>query len=504
LAEGTTAPVLEARRLSKWFGATHALNHASIDLAAGEVHVLLGENGAGKSTIAKIVAGLHVPDQGELWIRGRKAVLGSVQDASRHGIAVVFQELSLAPQLTVAENLFLGSEAPSHPFALLRRRQEREKAARVLQELQIDASLDAPVGLFSVGKKQLIEIAKALLRSPGILIMDEPTSSLTEREKQFLFGIVRKLQSKGTAILYVTHHLREVFEIGSRVSTMRDGRVMQTLPVGGTLTERDLLETLTGRRADAGTQRPARSAGALLLEIRDLHTGDGCRGVDLTVHGGEIVGVYGVVGSGREGVGRAVTGVTAPARGEMRLAGQPYRPRHPAHAARHGIRYLAMDRKAQGILPQRQIRENLTLCSLAAYARFGFIRDRLERAGASARLARLGVRYRSMESAMTSLSGGNQQKVLFGRACGTRPRLLVMEDPTAGVDIGAKAELHEQIRALAADGSAVLLLSSDLKETLSLCDRVYTAYRGRLTDEIRNPSPDDEERVLERVLGRGR
>jgi ribose transport system ATP-binding protein len=498
----TPALALEVRGLSKRFGATQALKRVSLDLRAGEVHVLLGENGAGKSTIAKLVGGIYTADEGEILVGGNSARIRSVRDACRHGIAVVFQELSLAPHLSVGENLFLGNEDRSHHFSLLRRRHEQTRAEEVLRELQIDASLQDPVENYSVGRKQLLEIGKALLRSPKVLIMDEPTSSLTEREKQFLFKVIRSVQAKGTAILYVTHHLREVFDIGSRVSTMRDGRVIETVDVTDQLTEGHLLQTLTGKRAGAALSHERKVAGEILLKVTGLHTVDGCRGIDLAVRHGEIVGLYGVVGSGREGVGRAVTGMTAAHQGQMLLAGRPYQPRSPAHAARFGVRYLAMDRKAQGILASRPIRENLTLSNLASYTRFGFLTYPREAADAKRRLDLLRVRYQTMENSILSLSGGNQQKVLFGRACSTTPQLIVMEDPTAGVDMGAKADLHEQIRQLVADGSSVLLLSSDLLETLTLCDRVYTTYQGQVNDEFVQPSLDDEGRVLARVLGR--
>jgi ribose transport system ATP-binding protein len=497
-------PILQVKDLSKSFGATKALASASIDLMPGEVHILLGENGAGKSTLAKIVAGIYTADAGEIFIDGVAVVPRTAKEARKLGVSVVFQELSLAPHLTVAENLFLGTEDAPHPFSILPRSRERERARGVLRELHIDLPLDEVVDRLSIGNKQLLEIAKALLRTPRILIMDEPTSALTEREKKTLFAMIGRLKARGTAILYVTHHLREVFDIGSRVSAMRDGRVTDTVPVDDKLDEPQLLEMLTGRQFHADDSRQPREIGEALLEVRNLHSEDGCHGIDLVLRQGEIVGVYGVVGSGREALARVLAGISRPTQGRMTLSERPYAPSSPAQAAARGVGYLAMDRKEQGILPHRSIRENLTLGIVRKYAWHGIISHRREKEYSDRELQALRVRFGSMEDAITALSGGNQQKVLLGRALGRRPTVLVMEEPTAGIDISAKFDLHQIIRGLAAKGHSFLLMSSDLTESMMLCDRLYTIYRGRLTDEIRSPSLADEERVLSGILGHGR
>ncbi|MDX3907646.1 MAG: sugar ABC transporter ATP-binding protein [Pigmentiphaga sp.] len=499
-AAGT--PVLEVSGLSKAFGATQALADASLRVRAGEVHIMLGENGAGKSTLAKIVAGVHVADGGEIRLCGKTVAPRSTKEARAQGISIIFQELSLAPHLSVVENLFLGTEAGSHPFRRLARAKERERARAMLEELSLDLPLDAQVGALTVGEKQMLEIAKALLQGPRLLIADEPTSALSEHEKVAFFALVRRLRARGTAILYVTHHMREVFEIGDTVSTMRDGRITRTVGVDDRLDEQALIEMLTGRQLGGESRRGPKSSRDIVLQVSGLRTADGCEGVDLTVARGEIVGVYGVVGSGREALARALVGISPPVAGEMSFQGRPYRPRGPSQARMLGLGYLAMDRKEQGILPQRSIRENLSLCSLRQHARLGLIRGDRERRQAQEALKALRVRFGSEEQAITSLSGGNQQKVLIGRALGCDPQVLVMEEPTAGIDIGAKHDIYESIQVRADAGQSFLVLSSDLTETLTLCDRVYTIYRGRLTDEIINPSMADEDRVIAGVLGR--
>ena len=501
-ASADTPAMLEVKNISKAFGATQALTNASIDLRAGEVHILLGENGAGKSTLAKIVAGLIPANSGEIIIDGRPVRVGSAQQARRLGIAIVFQELSLVPHLTVVDNLFLGAERANRPFSVLRRREEADRSAEILRLLELDIDPDALVGEMTIAQKQMLEIAKALLQEPRILIMDEPTSTLTEREKGFLFRMIAQLQKRDVAILYVTHHLREVFEIGSRVSAMRDGAVKVTSEVSERLTESELLEMLTGRQLSTTIRRSSCAGDGPLLEVKDLHTADGCKGVTLTVQPGEVVGVYGVVGCGREDLVRALVGNTVPRSGEIKFRGKSFRPRNPAQAARLGVGYLPMDRKEQGILAERPIRENLSLSNLAFFAKMGVIDGKLEKQDSQDLLERLRVHFGGMEDNIISLSGGNQQKVLFGRAVAFRPKLLVMEDPTAGIDMGAKFDLYEILRNLTEYGLSFLLLSSDLAETLLLCNRTYTMYQGRLNDEIESPSLEDEERVLANVLGR--
>ncbi len=494
--------VLEVKGLQKSFGATRALAGASISVNAGEVHVLLGENGSGKSTLAKIVAGIHTADAGEILVNGGVRQISDARTSRALGIAIVFQELSLAPDLSVADNLFLGRENARHPFAMLDRGSERRTGHEVLKRLETTINLDAPVKTLSIAQKQIVEVAKALLQQPLIMILDEPTATLTEREKEHLFAVIRRLRNDGVALLYITHHLREIQEIGDRVSVMRDGEVVITTEISPELTELRLLELLTGRAISAEVDRTAPADASPLLRIDDLYTEEDCHGVSLYVRPGEIVGLYGVVGCGRERVAGALVGLERPSGGSMTLEGVPFLPGSPGDALAKGVGYLPVDRKENGILPARSIRENLNLSSLATFATVQVISPRRERGPTLTHLARLGVRFGSAESPITSLSGGNQQKVLFGRATGSSPKLLVLEDPTAGIDMGAKLELYDQIKDWAADGMSFLWLSSDLVETLMLCHRAYTMYDGRIVDEFVNPTLADEEAVLAGVLGR--
>ena len=353
-----------------------------------------------------------------------------------------------------------------------------------------------------MAQKQMVEIAKALLLAPAYLILDEPTSSLTEREKAHLFDVVRRLRAAGTSILYVTHHLREVLQIADRVSVMRDGRVIISEPVTPATTEDRLLDLLVGRKLDWQAAGARAVSDEALLSVEALRTPSCPDGASLTVNRGEIVGLYGVVGCGRESIARALVGLEAPLAGVIELAGHALTPANPAEALRRGIAFLPSDRAENGVLPNRPIRENLNLCRLPRLARAGVIAGWRERAVTESSLRDLGVKYASAELPITTLSGGNQQKVLFGRAAAAAPRLLVLEDPTAGIDAGAKLELYRQIRDWATNGMGFLWLSSDVTETLTLCDRIYAMYGGRIVAELAAPTLADEDHLLSAVLGR--
>lgn len=495
------APALQALELIKSFGATRALQGATLELAAGEVHALLGENGSGKSTFAKILAGIHPADGGTVRRDGREVAIDDPAFARTLGIGIVFQELSLAPDLDVVDNLFLGRERSTGLPLWLDRRDEVKACERMLARLGLALDPTLPVRRLGMAQKQLLEIGKALLHDPEILIFDEPTASLTEREVGHLFAVIDQLRQSGRAILYVTHHLREVLRIADRVSVMRDGRIVASQEIGPETTEERLIELLTEKRLGTAPPPPRTLADKPVLRVTGLRTAT-CEDVTFHIGAGEIVGLYGVVGCGREEVGRSLVGLHSPAAGMIEMDGHPHHPSDPARALANGVGFLASDRKQEGILPNRSIRENLTLSSLHQLTRWGFLRRALELSRAAERLAALRVKYASAEHLITSLSGGNQQKVLFGRALAAAPRLLVLEDPTAGIDIGAKYDLYEQIRGAAASGASFLWMSSELVETLTLCHRVYAMYRGRITAEIAAPSLADEDRLLAAVLGR--
>jgi ribose transport system ATP-binding protein len=494
-----TTPILTVRGATKRYGVTVALDDATIDLFPGEVHVLLGENGAGKSTLGKVVAGRVAPDGGEFIVGGMPRKEHTIEAARAAGIELVLQELSLIPQLTVAENLFLGRESER---LVARRRQERKATRELLAQFAIDRSPDDLVAELHLPERQLLEIAKAARTRPRIIVMDEPSSRLTAKEKASLYKTIEMLKGAGTAILYITHHLNEVLEIGDRVSAMRNGRITDSILVHGDLTEDMLIRLLTGRIMSEPVRRMPHTPSTILFEARDVTVSEACRNVSLYVEAGEIVGLYGVVGCGREHFGQALVGIKPVTSGTITFAGKRYSPHAPSDAARLGVAYLSGDRKEAGILAQRSLIENLGLGALQRRGMFGILNPREESRNSNERLRQLKVRFSSADQPISSLSGGNQQKILFGRVIDSAPRFIVMEDPMVGVDVGAKAELHALTQDIARRSVSILLMSSDIKETISICHRVYTMFDGRIVGEYSLPSHQDEDRILADVVGR--
>jgi ABC-type sugar transport system ATPase subunit len=496
------SPALSAIGLHKAFGSTLALRGANLDLRAGKILSLLGENGSGKSTLAKIIAGVHAADAGKICRNGVEVKTDDPASARTLGVSMVFQELSLGPDLDAVDNMFLGRERRRGGlFGLFDRKSQERDCRAMFDQLGLSLDLRKPIRNLGMAQKQMLEICKALSQQPAILILDEPTASLTRREIEQLFGLVRRLRDAGTAILYVTHHLREVLEIADYVSIMRDGRIVANSEVTPQTTEADLVELLIGKTSSLPPATTVKSSSVPLLEVSALQTSRS-RDVSFHIDDGEVVGIYGVVGCGREDISRALVGLHPRLGGTVKLSGKTYQARDPARALSLGIGFLPSDRKQEGILPGRSIRENLMLSNLRPSARGGVIELKRERANAAEQLKAIGVKFASAEDAITTLSGGNQQKVLLGRALRARPKLLVLEDPTAGIDIGAKQDLYRIIRDHRATGMSFLWISSDLIETLTMCDRIYAMYDGRIVSEIAAPTMADEEHLLAAVLGR--
>lgn len=496
--EGVEA-IVSVRGLSKQFEATRALSDVSLSFFPGQIHCLLGENGAGKSTLGKIVGGIHQPDEGEILVGKKLVSLKGVADARALGIAVVFQELSLAPDLSVTENICLGTERHSHPLSLLNHRAERARCQALLDELGLPVDPSARVRDLPTPHQQLVEIAKALSLRPRLLVLDEPTAMLGAVEKKKLFAILRRLREEGAGFIFITHHIEEVVEIGDHVSIMKDGSLVDSFAMTPEVTPAIVIEKLAGRSLNRIANPSAQVVGEEFLRVRGL-PGRAGGTADIEARRGEIVGLYGVVGCGREDIARALVGLSAPSF-DISLGGKAYRPRNPVVAAQQGVGYLPVGRARNCILPTRSIRENLLLTQLQAFTRGGLLRDTAERSVAEAQLRRLGVRYERQGDLITSLSGGNQQKVLLGRCLGNARSLLVLEDPTAGIDIAAKAEIHDQIRQKVADGVAVIFISSDLGETIALCHKVYTLFKGQIVNEYLAPGVADQPSIIADVLG---
>jgi ribose transport system ATP-binding protein len=495
-----TREVVVLQNIHKRFGSTHAVNNVTARFMTGEVHALLGENGAGKSTLGKIVGGLFPPEEGRLLLDGAEVQYRNIAEARSRGIAMVFQELSLVPDLTVRENICLGMESARHPLSLLAKRKEIEFCRKLLAEYQFDFDLEANVRDLSVASQQLLEVVKALARQPRVLILDEPTAMLGVRENKKLLNIIRTARQRDMAVIFVTHHVEEVIEVADRVSLMKDGLLIDSFAITEDMKADYIVAKLVGGSANKAGGRQKTAVGEEIVQITGLPARNGGP-TDVSVRRGEIVGLYGVVGSGCERIGNAVVGLADIWPSTMTLAGMRYRPATPAHAARCGVSYLPSGRAANCILPSRSARENLMLSQLRRVQRFGVLGDRAERELTKKQLSGLRTRYADYDDPITSLSGGNQQKVALGRSLGREAVLLVLEDPTAGVDIASKQDIHELIRARAAEGIGVLLVSSDLTETIAICDVIYTVIGGKIVRKFGNPTLDDEAEIIADVLG---
>jgi len=496
----TTPAVVVLDSISKRFGSTQAAKAVSLAFRAGEVHAVLGENGAGKSTVGKIMGGLVQPDEGRIIVDGKETRIRSVAEARGLGFAMVFQELSLVPDLTVRENIYLGMESGRHPFSLLQRTAEEERCWALFEEYDFDFDLDERARSLSVANQQLIEVVKALARNPRVLILDEPTAMLGVRENEKLLGIIRAARSRGVAIIFITHHVEEVIAVADRVSLMKDGALVESFPMTAEIDTAVIVGKLVGKGRAMGAGKQAATRRHEVFAVDGVPGLDG-QPVRLSVAAGEVVGLYGVVGSGCEAIGRAVVGLADTRPGGMTLMGVPYRPSSPAQAARSGVSYLPSGRAANCVLPSRSTRENLMISQLDQIQKLGVVKGAVEHELATSLLQRFRTRYAHYDDLITSLSGGNQQKVMIARCLGRASKLIVLEDPTAGVDIGSKQDIHELVRDRAAAGLAVLLISSDLLETIAICDVIYTVIRGCVVRRYDHPTLDDEPSIVADVLG---
>src|SRR3954468_21711636 len=491
VADERPAPVLAVDGLSKSFPGVRALHDVRFDVHAGEVHALLGENGAGKSTLIKIVSGVYRPDSGTIQVDGQEVRFAGPQEAQAAGIATVFQELLLFPDLTVAENIFLG-HAPRSTWGGIDWTTMRARAAEILASLDIhELDVAAPVSTLSVANRQRVEIAKALSLNARVLIMDEPTAALPEADVLRLFAIVRSLRARGVGVVYISHRMAEIFTLADRVTVLRDGELVATRQVAET-SEQELITMMVGRVIDHLFPKLATKVGPPVLEVRDLVSPPVVHGVSFTVRAGEIVGLAGLIGSGRSEVAQTVFGISPATSGEIRLAGETVRITSAGQAKRHGIAYVPEDRGTQGVIRAMNLRQNVSLAVLRRIARHGFIERDAEEELATDAIARFSIRARGPEQIVGKLSGGNQQKVVLGKWLATKPKLLIMDEPTRGIDVGAKAEIHRLMSELAAQGLAVLMISSELPEILGMSDRILVMREGRIAAEFARQDADQE------------
>lgn len=470
--------VLQVRGLSKSFSGVRALNNVRLDVRRGEVHALMGENGAGKSTFMNVLIGLLTPDAGEITVGGQLLTIGSVQHAMALGIAMIHQEMRNVPELTVAQNIYLGRETTGGLWGWLDEGRLNRQAAELLAPLGVTIRPDTRMKHLSVAQMQMVEIAKAISNEARVIIMDEPTSALSDREVATLFAIIRDLTQKGVAIIYISHKMEEIFAIADTITVLRDGQYIATRPAAD-FDPNSLITTMVGRQLDSLFPEPTRQTGDEVLSVKHLSRVGTFADISFAVHAGEVLGIAGLMGAGRTELARVLFGLDQPDGGEIFVRGKKVRITSPQVAIRYGIGYVSEDRKGWGFVPGMSIRENMSLTSLAKQGRGAFIRTRQERADTATLMTDLNIKATSSDQPVAHLSGGNQQKVVLGKVLLAHPSLIILDEPTRGIDVGAKAEIYKLINRLTASGIAVIMISSELPEILGLSDRVLVLAKGK-------------------------
>jgi len=477
------------RGMSKAFPGVQALQSVDLDLHAGEVHAVVGENGAGKSTLMKILAGVNHADAGSVRLQSRPIQNANPRQALERGVTMIHQELNLAPNLSVAENVFLG-RAPTRG-GLIDWSRLYADAEALAARLGIELDVRARVEDLSVARQQTVEIAKALSLDARVIIMDEPTSALTERETEALFDIIARLKGQGVAIAYISHRLDEIFRVADRVTVLRDGRLVGTLPIGEATPPR-LIGMMVGRELTTLFPKEAVEIGQPVLEVRHLRRTGVLDDISFVLRHREILGLAGLVGAGRTELVRGLFGADPLNAGEILIQGRPVHIRSPRDAISLGLGFVTEDRKLQGLVLGMTVRENETLASLAQISRAGLLDTNRETTLAARLVEQLGVRTPSLEQEVANLSGGNQQKVVIAKWLATQPRILILDEPTRGIDVGAKAEVHALMSRLAHDGVSILMISSELPEILGMSDRILVMRQGRVTGEFTREQASQE------------
>ena len=496
----TARAMIQVCGLTKSYDGVHALSDVSLDLNSAEIHALCGENGAGKSTLIKILSGIVKPDSGRIIIDGDDLNSGSVHASEAVGIAVMHQESTAFPHLNAVENLFVGREIMRGRGLFLNHAAMKSQTEKLLQQLGVSLNLKVPVGELPLAQRQMVALARALSRDCRLLIMDEPTASLSNRETQTLLQIVQQLRASGVTVLYVSHRLEEIFQIADRVTVLRDGRHVATHRITD-VDRHQLIRDMVGRSVDEQQRARVHTAdeSPVMLDVQQLTRRGVFRDVTFQVRAGEILGLTGLMGAGRSEIARAIFGVDEFDEGEVRVAGRLLKGGSVQEAMAAGIGMVPEDRQHEGLILPMSVGENISLATLQLLTRWGVVRRRAEQQLVAAQIENLGVKAANPQIAAATLSGGNQQKLVLGKWLARNPKVLILDEPTRGVDVGAKSQVHQLVRTLAAQGLATLVISSDLPELLSLTDRVLVVRAGRIVGELRG-SEATQEAVLALAL----
>ena len=483
-------PLLEMRQISKVFPGVRALNQVSIALQAGEVRALVGENGAGKSTLIKILSGVYQPTEGEIVLNGQPHTIQDPAHALKLGIIPVHQEVNLEPYLSIAENIYIGRQ-PRNRFGLIDFGQMNKDAARWLAELGVATDPSLPLGMISIAERQMVAIARAVSLDARVVIFDEPTSSLTLRETERLFTVVRRLKAKNIGVIYISHRLEEIFRICDTLTVMRDGGLVSTKAIADVNTD-SVIRMMIGRDLTDLYQKTHTPIGSPVLEVKHLTVKGILNDISLTLHRGEILGISGLVGAGRTELARALFGDLAYQAGEILVDGKLLRPSCPDDCIAAGIGLVPEDRKDQGLVLPMPVKNNISMAVLGRLAQLGVIRGRKEAQLAEESVRRLAIKTPSIQQQVQFLSGGNQQRVVIAKWLATHPKVLLIDEPTRGIDVGAKSEIYALLNRLASQGVAILMISSELPEILAMSDRILVMHQGRIRAELPGKSATEE------------
>lgn len=485
--------VLKVKGITKHFPGVTALNKVSFDLVRGEVHALVGENGAGKSTLIKILAGLYPPDEGEMWLNGKRFAPQTPKDSQEMGISVIHQELHLVPGLDAVENIFMGRQPLKNRLGFVNWKEMRQKTQALVNQLGIELRLDVPVGRLSVAHQQMVEIAKALSYEAQIIIMDEPTSTLTNEEIDGLFSIIGTLKNNGVSIIYISHRLNEIKEITDRVTVLRDGQYIGTKRVVDTTID-EVIHMMVGRNIQDKFPRIRGGRGHERLRVEHLSRGDQLQDISFSVYEGEVLGIAGLVGAGRTETVRAIVGADTKDQGNIYLDGERIQIGSPVDAVGHGIGLIPEDRKSHGLILDMSVRGNITLPILSSFChKLGFVDASRESEIVTSLVGTLDIRTPSIERLVKNLSGGNQQKVVLARWFAKQCDVLIFDEPTRGIDVGAKIEIYNLINELTQQGKAIIMISSEMPEILGMSDRIIVMHDGRIIGELDTKQTSQEE-----------
>ncbi|CAG9295284.1 ribose ABC transporter ATP-binding protein RbsA [Celerinatantimonas diazotrophica] len=492
-----TSPVLALKDIEKSFPGVKALDKASLTVYPGKVMALIGENGAGKSTLMKVLTGIYQKDAGSIEYQGLPVQFKGPRESQMAGISIIHQELNLIPELTIAENIFLGREIVS-PLGRILWKQMHQEADKLLARLNIKRSSKTPLGELSLGEQQMVEIAKALSFNSKVIIMDEPTDALTDTETNSLFKVIKELRDKGTGIVYISHRLKEIFEICDDITVLRDGKFIDQRKVSD-IDEERLIEKMVGRRLDEQYPRVEVPKGEVCLQVEGL-SGDGIDNISFELRHGEILGVCGLMGAGRTELMKMIYGALAKTQGTIRLDGKVIQTHTPKHGLKAGIAYISEDRKGDGLVLDLSVKDNMSLCALKHVSKGLQIHHSEEQQAVDNFIKLFNIKTPKREQIIGNLSGGNQQKVAIAKGLMTRPKVLILDEPTRGVDVGAKKEIYQLINKFKTEGMSIILVSSEMPEVLGMSDRILVMHEGRLSGEF-NAAEANQENLLACAVG---